>query len=81
MGVSKAGDGGLQGGRKWLSLQDIFQVGCFCADSKIVQDGITILVLELGGSPFCLDSLSDGVQVFVASTTRTRVGLHGGKKA
>ena len=51
-------------------LQDVFKVSRLGTDAQVVENGITVLVLELGSRTLLLDNLVDGIEV-LATTGRS----------
>ena len=49
------------------ALKDVLEVGGLGADAEVVEDGITILVLVLGGGTLLLQGFADGGKMLVAS--------------
>jgi hypothetical protein len=57
-------------------LQDVFEVGALGADAQVVEDGITLLVLELGGVALLLLSLLDGGEMRAVTGRLGRLTLN-----
>jgi hypothetical protein len=58
-------------GHHHKDLQDVFQVGALGADAQVVEDGVALLVVKLGGVTLGLLGRFDGVEVGIGLGLRS----------
>lgn len=50
-----------------MHSQDVFQLSALGTNTEVVQDRITLLVLELGSGSLLLDGLANGIKILITS--------------